>query len=578
MTPLFALRALLFAGELLAGSTLIMACTWLFASQKNASARHLAWAGAFGAALLLPLLAAIIPSPLRILLPAPPEAIPLQTLANAASAATLSAAPTSGITISPSTIALALGVLWLIGICFVALRFAVGAWGLARLRRRSRPFALAPEDLPRVTATRRECELRLSDCETGPISWGIFRPVILLPSTAVFWPRERLHAVLLHELAHIRRRDSLVQAMSLFVCALYWPNPLVWIGAAALRREAEVAADDSVILAGVKPSTYASELLRLAQEFRTHAPEFSALSFFMAAPSALEARVESVLEPTCLRTGVTRMDIIKMAGLGVICAGGIAFAFPSLAQDTGSVPSSVETAPLPPLAPAAPVATDAPPAPASSEAPPTLAVPEAPALPAVPAVPAMHLHVHALTRAEREQIHEDIARAQREARDAVARARPEIERALAQARTGEEAVRAVRESQPEIGAAVATATREAHAAIARAKPEMERAIADAKISEHVADAMRDAEPAIDAAMDQAITKYDSRKVRVEVDRALAQAREEIARAHIDARIEERVNKALDRAEQKLDSVGARVKIIDRDDEDRDGNDDTDNDQ
>jgi hypothetical protein len=393
--------------------------------------------------------------------------------------------------------------------------------------------------------------------------------VILLPSTAVFWPRERLHAVLLHELAHIRRRDSLVQAMSLFVCALYWPNPLVWIGAAALRREAEIAADDSVIVAGVKPSTYASELLRLAQEFRTRAPEFSALSFFMAAPSALEARVQSVLEPTCLRTGVTKMDIIKMAGLGVICAGGIAFAFPSLAQDTGSVPSSVETAPLPPLAPAAPAALDAPPA---SD------VPAIFVAPAIPEVPATHLHVHGLTSAEREHIHEDIVRAQREAREAVARARPEIERALAQARTGEEAMRAVRESQPEIDAAVARATRVAHEAMARAKPEMERAIADAKISEHVADAAREAEPAIDAAMDQAITKYDGRKVRAEVDRALAQARKEIAKAHIEAEVEERVNQALDRAERKLDAASVRARVMDGDDGDRDRNDGTNNDQ
>ncbi|HEX4079084.1 MAG TPA: M56 family metallopeptidase [Rhizomicrobium sp.] len=546
MTPLFALRALLFAGELLAGSTLIMAGAWLFAAQKNASARHLAWAGAFGAALLLPLLAMIIPSPLRILLPAPPQDIPLQTLNDAASAATLSAPPDSGISFGPSTLALALGALWLIGICFVALRFVFGVWCLARLRRRSRPFALAPEDLPRVTAARRECELRLSDCENGPISWGIFRPVILLPRSAVFWPRERLHAVLLHELAHIRRRDSLVQAMSLFVCALYWPNPLVWIGAGALRREAEIAADDSVIVAGVKPSTYARELLRLAQEFRTRAPEFSALSFFMAAPSALEARVESVLEPTCPRTGVTAMDIVRMAGLGVICAGAIAFALPSLARD--KQPAPVETAPLPPLPPLAPLAPPAP------HAPPAPDMPTVPPAPAAPEMPATHIHVHALTRAEREQIHTAIARAQREAHEAVARARPEIERARARAKSGEEAMRAVREAQPEIDAAVARATREAHAAMASAKPEIERAIADAKLSEHVADAVRDAEPAIDAAMDQAITKYDSRKVRVEVDRAPAQARKEIAKAHIDAKIEERVNQALDRAERKLDAA------------------------
>ena len=573
MTPLFALRTLLFAGELLAGSTIIMSSAWLLASQKRASARHLAWTGAFGAVLILPLLAAIVPSPLRILLPAPPEAIPVQSLSEAASAATLPLPADSGITLDPANIALMLGGVWLLGIVVLALRFAVSAFCLAALRRRSRPFALAPEDLPRIAATRRECELRLSGSESGPITWGVFFPVILLPRNAVFWPRERLHAVLLHELAHIRRRDSLVQVLSLFVCTLYWPNPLVWLGARALRRDAEMAADDAALCAGVKPSTYAGELLALAAEFRTRAPAVSALSLFMAAPSSLEARVESVLEPSTLRTGVTNMDVIRITALGLVAAGAVAFACPSLAQDTQAMPPSVDTAPLPPVAPPAPPAAGTPPAP---EAP---AAPEAPVAPAPPssddvAANSAHIHVHGLTRADRARIHNAIVRAQREAREAVARAKPEIDRAIAQARTGEEAMRAVREAQPQINAAVTRATREAQEAMERAKPEIAQAIEDAKISEHAAEAVRAAEPSIDAAMDQAMAKYDSRKVRMQVDQALAQAREEIARAHIDAKIEDRVNKALERAERKLE---ARTHHADSDDDARD-DESSDNDQ
>ncbi len=554
MTPFFALRTLLFAGELLAGSMLIMALAWIFASQKRASARHLAWAGGFGALLILPLLAAIVPSPLRILLPAPPEAIPVQSLSEAASAATLPAPPDSGITLDPANIALALGALWLLGIAILALRFGISAFCLAALRRGSRPFALAPEDLPRIAATRRECELRLSESENGPITWGVYRPVILLPRNAVFWPRARLHAVLLHELAHIRRRDSLVQALSLLVCTLYWPNPLVWLGARALRRDAEMAADDAALRAGVKPSSYAGELLALAAEFRTRAPALSALSLFMAAPSALEARVESVLKPTTLRTGVTSMDVIRITGFGFVAAGAIALACPSLAQDAQAQSSPVETAPLPPVAPSAPESLPAPQAPTAPQTP---AAPAAPSID-VAAVRPAHVHVHGLTRADRERIHSAIVRARREAREAVARARPEIERAIAQARTGEEAMRAVREAQPEIDAAVAKATREAHEALEKAKPEIAEAMANANIGEHAMEAAREAQPAIDAAMDEAMAKYDSRKVRMQVHMALAQAREEIARAHIDERVQARVNAALERAQRKIEAAGDKT--------------------
>src|ERR1700677_2622238 len=83
MTSLFALRTLLFAGELLAASLLILALVWVIASPRTASARHLAWAGAFGALLALPALAALLPSMTQILLPAPTE-LPPMPVSNAA--------------------------------------------------------------------------------------------------------------------------------------------------------------------------------------------------------------------------------------------------------------------------------------------------------------------------------------------------------------------------------------------------------------------------------------------------------------------------------------------------------------
>ena len=84
------------------------------------------------------------------------------------------------------------------------------------------------------------------------MTWGVRRPLILLPESALYWPGERLHAVLLHEIAHIRRRDSLTQMLALVTCAFYWPNPFVWMGARAekahFRRAAKAA------LAEAKPA------------------------------------------------------------------------------------------------------------------------------------------------------------------------------------------------------------------------------------------------------------------------------------------------------------------------------------
>jgi hypothetical protein len=303
-----------------------------------------------------------------------------------------------------------------------------------------------------------------------------------------------------------------------------------------------MAADDSVLVAGVKPSSYAGELLQLAREFQTRAPALSALSLFMAAPSALEARVESVLEPTSLRTGVTKMDVVKMVGLALVSAGAIAFACPSLAQEEQSAPPPppVENAPMPPAAPAVPPAS------------PALPASEIPAMPAAPAAPpalvvrsaAYHEHVHI----NRKCIQSAIRKAEREARLAIERARPQMERAASDERAGEAAMRAVRAMQPEIDAAVARATREASEAMARARPEMERAIAQERISEKAMLAVRAARPQIDAAVNEGVEN----------------ARNELAKAHIDAKIEARVNEALQRAQQKLDRVRVHAKIIEDD--------------
>jgi beta-lactamase regulating signal transducer with metallopeptidase domain len=131
------------------------------------------------------------------------------------------------------------------------LRGVAAAIGLRALKRSSRPHSFANGDL--IVGPRYEIRLSREPNGYGPITWGLFRPVILLPFNALFWPRERLQAVLLHETAHIARRDSISQMLSMIACALYWPNPLVWMASRALRNEAEIAADDAVIASGMRP-------------------------------------------------------------------------------------------------------------------------------------------------------------------------------------------------------------------------------------------------------------------------------------------------------------------------------------
>jgi beta-lactamase regulating signal transducer with metallopeptidase domain len=86
--------------------------------------------------------------------------------------------------------------------------------------------------------------LLVTDAVRAPSLFGILRPVILLPKqVAAGRDAAALKLILLHELAHLKRRDLWAQILASCVIALHWFNPMVWIAARHLRAEAEMAAD-----------------------------------------------------------------------------------------------------------------------------------------------------------------------------------------------------------------------------------------------------------------------------------------------------------------------------------------------
>ena len=584
MSSLFAMRALLFAGECFAASIVLLAFAWIASAfVKQAAMRHFVWLTAFGVLLVLPAVALIVPA--RIVIAHKTEAsapvptyveisddaaasVPITDAADTTAApeqeVSSQTAPTPAVSswkISAGEIALGAFALWLAGFLVAAARIARGFVGLRMLRRTSRPHTLDYADLPFTGATARECELRISNREDGPMAWGFFRPVILLPKSARAWPRERLQAVLLHELAHVRRRDGLMQMLSLLACAVYWFNPLMWIGVRALRREAEIAADDAVIVSGMKPSAYAGELLQLAAQFNGRR---AVGGVAMAQPSSLETRVKSVLALNNFRKGVTYMDALKVALMGAAATALIAIVRPDVveAQDAAAPPPPSVAAPaeLPPpdAIPTVPDAPPAPPAPprhhrmhtvqsaqadqavvdAPPAPPPPPAVQSLPPVPPAPPAPSIvmsddegdvdvnvdpdgktrEVHVHSwtdknghrhverserlLTAAERAQIREEMARARVE----VARIHPEIQKAIAAAKIDENVAKAMRDIEPQIRA-------EIDRAMAEAKPEIRRAIAEAHISEKVMKAIHDAQPKLDAALAKARARGE--RIRIE---------------------------------------------------------------
>ena len=145
-------------------------------------------------------------------------------------------------------------------------------------------------------------------------TWGILRPHVLLPCHADGWTLDRVHVVLCHELAHIRRHDWLVQIGAEGLRAILWFNPLVWMICTRLRREAERACDDEVLGTGVGGREYAAHLLELARQCRRPGSTWAS-AMPMAHPSTLERRIAAMLNPRLDRRTPSRR---AMAALGVL--------------------------------------------------------------------------------------------------------------------------------------------------------------------------------------------------------------------------------------------------------------------
>jgi beta-lactamase regulating signal transducer with metallopeptidase domain len=336
-------------------ATPVFFLAWLAAlmlRRSSAAQRHFVWTLAVAGALVLPLAVAASP---RFAVPVLPARSAIERLPSATNptaptpaAPTLHAAPDavgpSQRAVGASTVVGApargvpgvadlLWVLWATGATGVALLVAASLIGAASLARRARPagdHALIAEfdDARRALGLGPNARLLIATGSTMPMTWGALHPVVLLPAAAPSWSPARQRAVLMHELAHVRRRDWLTQLAARVACALYWWNPLVWVAARKLREEREHACDDLVLAQGARASDYASELLDIARSLR--APPVTALAgVAMARPAQLGSRLLAVLDSARVRRPVPRGAALSgtlVAAALIVPAGGLRFA------------------------------------------------------------------------------------------------------------------------------------------------------------------------------------------------------------------------------------------------------------
>ena len=162
-------------------------------------------------------------------------------------------------------------------------------------------------------------DIRMSEAIRVPMAVGVFEHTILVPEGATEKPD--FGTVLLHEAAHIRRRDTRWLVPMAIVQVLFWYHPLVWLWAWQLRTTAEHAADDWVIRQGVQPVDYAKQLLAYAKTLSAE-PGLWASSPF-ARTGRMADRLRRILNPLTEKTMITKRQSLSLLAGAICMTGGL---------------------------------------------------------------------------------------------------------------------------------------------------------------------------------------------------------------------------------------------------------------
>ncbi|MFK7822045.1 MAG: M56 family metallopeptidase [Planctomycetaceae bacterium] len=166
-----------------------------------------------------------------------------------------------------------------------------------------------------------------------PVVVGIIRPTVLLPpSLLTGLEPEQLEAILVHELAHVRRFDPLLNLLQRSIECVFFFHPAIWYVSRHVSREREICCDDLVVKSGTKPVTYATALVRMG-ELCSHRVMSPGLAVTGSSGSEFKQRVLRLLTP---EPTVHAGQGFALSVLMLVVFGSASAAYAWLPQDDGT--------------------------------------------------------------------------------------------------------------------------------------------------------------------------------------------------------------------------------------------------
>ncbi|MYB54651.1 MAG: TonB family protein [Acidobacteriia bacterium] len=205
------------------------------------------------------------------------------------------------------------GLLFMLGTVILLARRLIAQRRVRRLLHQAEPVECPVlESLARSSlnaAAGRESPRLVSIPGAGaPFVYGALRPAIVLPSEWSSWSPEKQQAVLLHELAHVFRRDGIVEALAALVASVFWFHPLAYVLKRRVRALAEIACDDHAVLVSRDREAYAEALLEVARDCRGYQ---TLPMTAMARGKSLGRRIERILGKTRFESGLLSTAVAR---------------------------------------------------------------------------------------------------------------------------------------------------------------------------------------------------------------------------------------------------------------------------
>ncbi|MEL6191342.1 MAG: M56 family metallopeptidase [Bacteroidota bacterium] len=185
-----------------------------------------------------------------------------------------------------------LGGLWALGAFLLLGKMIMGIWRIYQISQQAQAVNLSPLSQHEPYSN---TLIKVSAEVHSPMTWGIFKPEILLPSSTLTLSEEEIHTILLHEWTHIQRKDYLLHLLCLMATSLHWINPFAWVLKKKHVIEREKACDEQMIRGGKPASEYASQLVSVARKLTRPSSLQDHVAIQMAKGSQIKQRVVALI-------------------------------------------------------------------------------------------------------------------------------------------------------------------------------------------------------------------------------------------------------------------------------------------